>query len=423
MDNLGRMDDSPLGSPPSLRGFARRRPFVVLTFVAITLTVYSVMVVFVSYDVKYYFSKWVDYIQANGYWKALADPFHLYTGPNIYVLAALTYMDPFLSDLVIIKLTPILGVVAATPIVHQFARRYADPAVPPPVATALFLLLPTVPMNAAQWGQSEIFFTACLIISLFCLLQKKPVLGVLFFGLSISFKLQAMFFAPFLLFMMLRQRVNLAYLALVPVFYVAANVGLLLAGRPFEDVLLIYVRQGAYVDVLSAGAPNPWLLVREGLDALGGQGLADAMYGPLTVVGLALAGVAGLSLAWLGWRRVALEPYQLMALATLSVAAMPYLLPKMHDRYFFAADVFSFLLAIMKPSSWRIAVCFQVGSGLIYIDAFYGPELGPVVQSAFNGLAILTITAGIALLVRLVAAAFTAHTAPRAPHRDQVATG
>jgi Gpi18-like mannosyltransferase len=52
--------------------------------------------------------------------------------------------------------------------------------------------------------------------------------------------------------------------------------------------------------------------------------------------------------------------------AFISVATMPFLLPKMHDRYFYPADVFSIILAFFIPQFWFIPVCYQVISSLVY---------------------------------------------------------
>jgi hypothetical protein len=41
-------------------------------------------------------------------------------------------------------------------------------------------------------------------------------------------------------------------------------------------------------------------------------------------------------------------------------------LPKMLDRYFYPADLFSFVAAIFIPELWFIAIFFQISSGMAY---------------------------------------------------------
>ena len=50
-----------------------------------------------------------------------------------------------------------------------------------------------------------------------------------------------------------------------------------------------------------------------------------------------------------------------MLLATFSVLLLPYVLPRMHDRYFFAADVFAIVLAFFRPAAYAY-VPLVVGS-------------------------------------------------------------
>ena len=50
----------------------------------------------------------------------------------------------------------------------------------------------------------------------------------------------------------------------------------------------------------------------------------------------------------------------------VSVALTPFLLPKMHDRYFYPADVMSILLAFSVPQFWFVPLCYQVISSLVY---------------------------------------------------------
>ena len=70
------------------------------------------------------------------------------------------------------------------------------------------------------------------------------------------------------------------------------------------------------------------------------------------------------------------------------------LLPRMHDRYFFPADMFAFLFACLVPRAWWIAVLFQAGSALAYaqylassvpdfpVDTYYAAHVGAVAMIA-----------------------------------------
>jgi hypothetical protein len=84
---------------------------------------------------------------------------------------------------------------------------------------------------------------------------------------------------------------------------------------------------------------------------------------------------------------------------TLTLAMMPFVLPHMHERYFFAADVFAFALMVQRPSTWPIAVLLQMGSALAYGQFLYGCPFAP-----YAGMIPMTVAIGLTLrLVRRAA--------------------
>ena len=54
-------------------------------------------------------------------------------------------------------------------------------------------------------------------------------------------------------------------------------------------------------------------------------------------------------------------------LATYSVIVVPYMLPKMHDRYYFPADVIAIVLAFYLPRYWYVPVVIGAVSVFLYI--------------------------------------------------------
>jgi Gpi18-like mannosyltransferase len=61
-----------------------------------------------------------------------------------------------------------------------------------------------------------------------------------------------------------------------------------------------------------------------------------------------------------------LDSKLLLICATVAVAAVPFMLPKMHDRYFYLMEVFTLLLAFYIPKTWISVVGAQVVSLLTY---------------------------------------------------------
>jgi len=65
-------------------------------------------------------------------------------------------------------------------------------------------------------------------------------------------------------------------------------------------------------------------------------------------------------------RRFPLDPRRILLLALVSTILAPFLLPRMHDRYFYPADNLSLVLAFFAPSYWYVALGYQIISSLVY---------------------------------------------------------
>jgi Gpi18-like mannosyltransferase len=136
-----------------------------------------------------------------------------------------------------------------------------------------------------------------------------------------------------------------------------------LAGRDAAALATIYAQQGAYYHLLSMNAPNPWALIRH---------WPWVSYRTGIVVGAVVAALGCLALVRKGMRLAGHPDHVKLIVAAMSVFLVPYLLPKMHDRYFFPADVFLILLACVMPRFWPAALAMQAGSLVVYAGYLIG---------------------------------------------------
>jgi Gpi18-like mannosyltransferase len=128
-----------------------------------------------------------------------------------------------------------------------------------------------------------------------------------------------------------------------------------LAGAPLFDLLTVYLGQVGDFQVLSKNAPNLYVFA------------PDSLYFPVLVLGLVLALEFLLLWALIYRRRIKeLTPVIILLCALASVALAPFVLPKMHERYFYPADVFSYILVFFLPALWYIPAGYQLVSGLAY---------------------------------------------------------
>ena len=336
-----------------------------------------------SLDADHWFVPWLDQMVRRGPWQALgqtmqvetagAAGFANYNPPYLYLLALASLLSPALGSLAIVKLVAISGILLCAACVLALTRQFL-PIHQAALASASVLLLPTVALNGAGWGQTDAIYAGLLVLAVAGATAGNWVLLMLAFGSALAFKLPAIFLGPFVLHVVISRRVPLWTLLLAPVAYLASLLPALLAGQSLHTLMHVYQDQAETYHWLSMKAPNPWSVI---------QYLALVNYDDGVIIGTACAAACGLGLALLGlrWR---LAGNDLLLLATACAVLMPFLLPKMHDRYFFPADVLSYAYAVVAPGRRSIATAsaVQLGSLAAYSSILFGLRAGPVLGAA-----------------------------------------
>ncbi len=320
-----------------------------------------------SLDMKIYLLPWYDYIVVHGAWSSLGDEFSNYSPPYLYLLALITYSKGFIGKIVAIKLLSILFDFINIFFVIRIVRLKTQNNALSLISGALFFCLPTIILNSSAWGQADSIFTCFLLISMYFLLQDKPLPAILSFGVAFAFKAQAIFFLPFLLLLTMKKRIPWHYHLLIPVVYLIMMLPALFAGRSFSSVLGVYSGQVETYKALSMKAPNLYLLIPN-------EFYTPVLYGGVLVTILAtLIWAAGYAA-----KTKELNKETMMICAAVSVAMIPFLLPKMHERYFYLMDVFTLLLAFYIPRLWAAPVWAQVISCLTYyVFLVISPQKSP----------------------------------------------
>ena len=350
----------------------------------------------VSGDYRAFVSPWYDYLDANGGFAAVGADISNYNPPYLYLLAAVTYLP--LSKIVAIKMISMVFDVLLAAFAALIVRhRFPHPAMPL-LCFAVVLFAPTVVVNSAAWGQCDSIYAAFCLGSLYFLLRNKPWWAAAFFGVALSFKLQAIFFLPVLIIVLVVNRQRLLALLAVPAAFAVMLVPAILAGRDLGSLLMIYPHQVSTGGAATAGtgfsgggsgagqlarggsgAP-PGSTGARGFGQPGGSGNALTQNAPTfyqwlgtsagaiwKYLGLAASAlvVAGVALAtWL--RRRPLTSAEMVVLATTVVLAVPFFLPEMHERYFYLADALTIVMAFYVRRYWPVAVLVSACSLLSY---------------------------------------------------------
>ncbi|MEH2047306.1 hypothetical protein [Nostoc sp.] len=309
-----------------------------------------------SSDYKSFLAPWYDFIASHGGFNALKYSFADYTPPYLYwILIAATLLSG-LPKIFAIKLFAMAVDFICGFLTYKIVRlKYPDGS-KPIFAFLAVILSPTVIYNSALWGQCDSIYTTGMIACIYFLCIQKEISALLSFGVGLSFKLQAMFLAPLLLALLFKKRIHWYYLPLIPAVYIIAVLPPWLMGRPIQELLLIYFSQANKYKELAKGVPNLY------------QWIPNNFYNIVVPIGLTLTISAIFLLAYIVYKsRLEITQDRLIHLATISVLFMPYILPKMHQRYFYPADILSIIFAFYFPRYFWVAIVVQMASLFSYL--------------------------------------------------------
>jgi Gpi18-like mannosyltransferase len=299
--------------------------------------------------------RWYALLSEQGF-RGLSQGFAVYTPPYLYLLWLGTLLRGTLPPLLVIKLIPTLFDVVSAIAVYKLVRLRFPQGPLPWLACASFLVLPTVILNSAYWGQIDSLYASFLLWCLYFVLTNRPFRGMLAFGASFAFKAQAVFLLPFLLVMALKRRVPWTYFVFPPLIYLLSILPAVYAGRPLADALTIYLGQVQAFPQLAMHAPNLYSVIP--------FRFAPVAYPAGLVLSVILLGVW---IVFYGVRTpLPMNARAILLTALLSLVLVPFLLPRMHDRYFYPADLLSFVMIFFAPSYAIVAAGYQLISGLVY---------------------------------------------------------
>jgi len=280
--------------------------------------------------------------------------FSNYTPAYLYLLYGSRLFADWFDGIVAIKLIPTLFDFISAFAIFLLARiRYDDDR--PYLFSAAFFVLPTVIFNSTGWGQIDGMYTSFLLLCAYFLLVEKPVHALLMYGIAFSFKSQSIFFLPFLGVLFLKGKIRWHHFFLIPMVYIISAIPAVLLGRSWESIFSIYITQVGQFHSLSMSAPNLYAFV------------PDVYYEPGVWVGMIVFFCATTIWGWLNWRATTkYGPWKLMLMALTSLVLVTFFLPKMHERYFYPVDVFSFAVVLFIPEIWFVPILYQIVSGLSY---------------------------------------------------------
>ncbi len=338
----------------------------------------------VTPDYTLFLSRWVQFFRDNGGFAGLQYSVGNYNIPYLYFLAAFSYLP--VPDLYLIKLTSVLFDVILAYAAMELVSCFTKDSVRCLAAYFTVLFLPTVILNGALWGQCDSIYVSFAVLSYVYALRERPWLSVAMIALSFSFKLQAVFFMPVFFLFLCSGKIKWYHLAAFPVTYLLVILPAVLLGRPIQDALLLYLNQaGSVGSGANYNSPSLFAFLRDPSSIAMNAGIIAAF----ALILLTFAAV----LLFRGHK----DDKTLLTVAVFFAVGIPFLLPHMHDRYFFGADVLTVIYAFVF--SWRFAMpCLASFASLLGYHAYLKGVY--LLQMRYGSMALIAVLA--ALIIDLV---------------------
>jgi len=348
-------------------------------FTAVTMLARVSMLDFETADYRSFLKGWLDAFRSGGF-RMLAENVGDYNLVYQYLLLLITKVPLF--ELYLIKYISVAFDYALAFVMMLAAGRFGGEKARLPVFLTT-MILPTVLVDGACWGQCDSVYVFFIVLCLYMLATDRPVRSAAALAVAFAFKLQTIFFFPVVLLGLLHKKYTLRDAAVFFASYVATMIPALLAGRSFIDAVSVYATQsmGQYYDRLTYGAPNlymffpmmdfsvgqpfKWMRYLPGIDSKARNPYINPdLFPDLQHAALYACVVLTLIVVvyWLiHWREV--TPDMMLDLAVFFAIFLPFVMPKMHERYFFMADILSVLYAA-KYARRRYLPILVVGASL-----------------------------------------------------------
>ncbi len=310
-------------------------------------------------DYQDFLAPWVMFYRQNGGFRALYRPVGNYNVPYLYFLALFSYSK--IRDLYLIKLLSIFFDVLLAWGGMRLVSRLTDSPARRVCSFFTLLLLPTVFLNGAVWGQCDSIYVALAVLALADALEDRPIRSMALLALSFGFKLQAVFVMPVFAVLLFAGKIRWKHLPVFPLTYLLLILPAVIAGRPFMNTLLIYLNESGTVGTsLNYNSSSIYGLFRNVSDPALAEKLGIFAAFAFLLLLLALCFVF----------RKRLDDRLILIAALLMAVGIPFFLPHMHDRYFFSADALSVILVFGLPILSPVAALTQFASLLGYYAYF-----------------------------------------------------
>lgn len=346
-----------------------------IAVIVLALIARSYMLDFISGDVRSFIKNWYSVIYNQGIYTALGQSIGDYTPAYLYILSfiSLFRIDPesirFIHAVKYVSIFfDLLTAVYSYLIIYKITKNKSYGI----LGAGLFLFLPTVMLNSSMWGQCDSIYACFILMSIYYLLGNHQRTSLIMYGISFAFKLQAIFVLPIYLILMLRGKVKFRYFLWLPLVYIIFAIPSACCGRSFGEIMKIYFNQSGSYAFLTLNAPTIYMFIANNFVQTEQN---DLMLGAATLFALF---VLGTTLFFIYKKELELDVKNIVKVAYLFSLLAPFVLPRMHERYFYLSEMLAVIYFVLNMKKCYIPLLGLFGTitgynryllGVTWLDA------------------------------------------------------
>ncbi len=295
---------------------------------------------FISGDMRDALYPWFNVIKNCGGFASLCEQVGDYGILYQTIIAIMTYIPlvpVFSYKLLSVLIDFALGVAGGT-LIWEIQGRTKEALRNAVITYSVIIVSPIVVMNSAVWGQCDCIFTFFIIMSLIFLWREKNIASFIMLGVAFALKLQAIFIVPFFVIWYFKaKKFSIANVLLIPVTMIVTNIPGLIYGRKVIDVFAVFFNQIGGYSFVSANCFNLGSLL---VDDHENYSIISPIMLTVCILYLFLLFMTVIK------STRPLSAQYMLEIAFISSYGCFMLLPGMHERYGYLAEVLGVLLAI-----------------------------------------------------------------------------
>ncbi|MDR1802161.1 MAG: hypothetical protein LBQ94_01015 [Treponema sp.] len=351
------------------------RNIIIVSYLAVTLIAIVIRLPglqFLTVDYEYGIKPWISHLASNSHLLGINSIHSMYTPFYLFILGFISFLPDSLW-LISVKFVSCLFDFFLAIICGKIVFSVSDRRERALVAYSAILLCPTVFFNSSIWAQSDSIYVAFMFLSLLLFIKGKNNPALFIYGIALSIKLQAIFMLPFIIILYLYNKYKIGNIIFLLLGFISTCIIGLPFGAPLQLIKAFYIQLTTFSSQLTWNAPSIYALFHirnESIPLIQNIGIIITL-GVLVCFALYILYSNRNHGQGTEYSDVSLDKIQYVIIFFFFTLIIPFLLPKVHERYFYAAEAASIIFAVLFPRKWWITLLIILPACATYFNFLF----------------------------------------------------